>query len=264
MDAVEVDRVRVRGAVGERDPQPLALAAAQRRPGDPPVVGPGGELHARHDLDLLVDRVQLPRAHDAPGGGPRRRAPVEVAHDLVRVEPVGDVVDRDAAAEVRVPAVLVPVLLRVLRGVSRRPARTRASSAPPARPAPISPRRVSDATATNCDTSNFVSCNSHARRQRRPRRLAAIFHGAPAPDAPWFVSLEHGPAVLRGALIAPDRVLTAAHCVQGAGPSDFQAASAARLRDVARRLLPAQLPDHPVARRPGQPTARRPRSTTSR
>ena len=31
-------------------------------PGDAPVVGPGGELHARRDLDLLVDRDQLPLA----------------------------------------------------------------------------------------------------------------------------------------------------------------------------------------------------------
>ena len=63
VDAVEVDRVRVVRAVDERDPQALALAAAQRRAGDAPVVGPGRELHARGDLDLLVDREQLPLAH---------------------------------------------------------------------------------------------------------------------------------------------------------------------------------------------------------
>ena len=56
----------MRGAVDERDPQPLALAAAQRRAGDAAVVGPGRELHAGRDLDLLVDRVQLPLAQHAP------------------------------------------------------------------------------------------------------------------------------------------------------------------------------------------------------
>ena len=44
---------------------------------------------------------------------------------------------------------------------------------------------------------------------------AAIFHGAPATNAPWFASLEQGGAVCGGSLIAPDRVVTAAHCVQG-------------------------------------------------
>ena len=52
---------------------------------------------------------------------------------------------------------------------------------------------------------------------------AAIFHGAPATNAPWFASLEQGGAFCSGSLIAPDRVLTAAHCVQGAGPGSFDA-----------------------------------------
>ena len=37
VDAVEVDRVRVRGAVDERDPQPLALAARSVGPGMRPL-----------------------------------------------------------------------------------------------------------------------------------------------------------------------------------------------------------------------------------
>ena len=47
VDAVEVDRVRVLRPVHEPDPQPLALAGAQRRPRHAAVVGPGGVLHAR-------------------------------------------------------------------------------------------------------------------------------------------------------------------------------------------------------------------------
>jgi hypothetical protein len=49
----------------------------------------------------------------------------------------------------------------------------------------------------------------------------AIFHGqtAAAQATPWLVSLVKGHAVCGGALIAPDRVLTAAHCVQNTDPA---------------------------------------------
>ena len=42
VDAVEVDRVRVRAAVAEADPQPVSVDAAERRPGDAAVERPGG------------------------------------------------------------------------------------------------------------------------------------------------------------------------------------------------------------------------------
>jgi hypothetical protein len=53
---------------------------------------------------------------------------------------------------------------------------------------------------------------------------AAIFHGAPVPpaDVPWLAQLTSQGPFCGGALIAPDRVMTAAHCVQGSGPNDFQ------------------------------------------
>ncbi len=68
---------------------------------------------------------------------------------------------------------------------------------------------------------------------------AAIFHGAPATNAPWFASLEQGGAFCSGSLIAPDRVLTAAHCVQGAGPRSFDAHVGGRARAVKAIYFPA-------------------------
>ena len=123
VDAVEVDRVRVRARRSTNlIAQALALARAERGPGHAAVVGPGVVLHARRDLDLLLLGDQLPLAHAV-----HDRALVEVAQDRLRVEAVRPRIDhadrpgvqrvlhRRAAAVDVVPAA-VPVL-----GERRRP-----------------------------------------------------------------------------------------------------------------------------------------------
>jgi hypothetical protein len=93
MDAVEVHRMGVGGAVLEDDAQPFALDAAQRRSGDAAVEGPRWEKHPRRDLDLLVDRGHHPFAHDAAVRVGLQLAIVEVGQNSGRIEPVALVID---------------------------------------------------------------------------------------------------------------------------------------------------------------------------
>src|SRR4051794_25602017 len=86
----------------------------------------------------------------------------------------------------------------------------------------------------------------------------AITGGTPVPDAadaPWMVTLAHAgdePLVQRtscgGALIAPDRVLTAAHCVAEGDPRSLELhLGAAVLSHEPGRILPiAGVAVHPA------------------
>ena len=130
VDAVEVHRVRVFGGVDEADPQPLALAGAQGRPGDAAVVGPGFVLDARRDFDLLVVGDDLPLAQDPAAGQAPGLAVVEVAQQLGRVEAVGAVVDGAAGGEGGVGEAAVAGVAG--RGAVRaRPARAASAPTPP-------------------------------------------------------------------------------------------------------------------------------------
>ena len=86
------------------------------------------------------------------------------------------------------------------------------------------------------------------RRPRSPPRAKASVVGgqsAPAGAYPWMVALSRG---CGGTLIAPDRVLTAGHCVE-----DLRVADAAPVR----RRVHAQARRLPLRRRPGEGGRRR-------
>src|SRR5262249_61664419 len=93
VDAVEVDRVRMRAGVHEVDLELIALAAADRRARYTTVVRPRLELDARHDLDLLVVRDELVSAQRASAGKASRLPPVEVSDHVTRVEAVHGGID---------------------------------------------------------------------------------------------------------------------------------------------------------------------------
>lgn len=86
---------------------------------------------------------------------------------------------------------------------------------------------------------------------------ASVFNGTPIPpeQAPWFVSLTTRAPYCGGALIAPDRVLTAAHCVQGANPEKV----AVRLGGVRRpwrgAIFPTSYREVPSPVAPDDPRA---------
>src|SRR5215217_3316467 len=102
----------MRAVVDEDDAQPLAFVAAQGRSRHLAVVSPGREKDTGGDLDLLVDRDDLPLAYDRAVGRGVRVAVVKGTHESGRV--VSHALDVDVAdrAARRVPVVLT-FLMRV-------------------------------------------------------------------------------------------------------------------------------------------------------
>jgi hypothetical protein len=86
---------------------------------------------------------------------------------------------------------------------------------------------------------------------------AAIFHGTPVTpaQAPWLVSLTTRSPVCGGALIAPDRVLTAAHCVQGADPNRMSVRLAGVRHPWRGALFPSTYREIPSPVAPDDPSA---------
>ena len=79
-------------SVAEHDPKPVAFCAAQGWPRNAAVEGPGWEGYARHDLDVLVVRHDLPLAESPPVGQSRQRTVVEVRQHVGRIEAIGFVI----------------------------------------------------------------------------------------------------------------------------------------------------------------------------
>jgi secreted trypsin-like serine protease len=86
---------------------------------------------------------------------------------------------------------------------------------------------------------------------------AAVFHGTavPAAQAPWAVTLTTRIVNCSGALIAPDRVLTAAHCVQGADPAHVSVRLAGRRLAWSGAILPTDYRAIPAPAAPDDPGA---------
>src|SRR5215208_1344304 len=86
VEAMEVDRMRVRIPVSEHHPQQVALPGAQRGPRHLPVVGPRRVHHPRRYLYLHRLRTQLVLSNRPAALGPLL-TPVEVPQEVRRIEP---------------------------------------------------------------------------------------------------------------------------------------------------------------------------------
>jgi hypothetical protein len=86
---------------------------------------------------------------------------------------------------------------------------------------------------------------------------ASVFHGTPVTpeQAPWLVSLTRASVVCGGALIAPDRVLTAAHCVQGADPGELSVRIGGRRHAWHGAIFPRSYREIPSPVAPEDPQA---------
>src|ERR1700754_2827880 len=86
---------------------------------------------------------------------------------------------------------------------------------------------------------------------------AAVFHGSPVPpeQTPWLVALTTRGVVCGGSLIAPDRVLTAAHCVQGADPGRLSVRIGGKRYAWRGAIFPTGYREIPAPAAPDDPSA---------
>jgi hypothetical protein len=86
---------------------------------------------------------------------------------------------------------------------------------------------------------------------------ASIFHGTPVPtgQAPWLVTLTRAGTVCGGSLVAPDRVITAAHCVQGVDPGELSVRLNGRRRPWSGAIFPLAYHEIPSPVAPDDPQA---------
>lgn len=86
---------------------------------------------------------------------------------------------------------------------------------------------------------------------------ASVFHGTPVPQdqTPWLVALTTRGVVCGGSLVAPDRVLTAAHCVQGADPGRLSVRIAGKRYPWRGAIFPATYHEIPAPAAPDDPSA---------
>ena len=104
-------RVRVATGIAESDPYTIAFANPQCRPRHSAIICPGGEEHARRDLDLPIDGDHVELAQGSSVRKCRCLAFVPVRQHRSRIEAVAVVTD---LTDSRHDTFVVPIILITL------------------------------------------------------------------------------------------------------------------------------------------------------